>query len=90
MDFDFDLSSKEEIKPLLGKILELVNEDAVTFIESRGGVHVLIEPTKVDDRFKRNFYQNIMKLPNVDQSGDQMIPCVGATQGNFIPRFITL
>jgi hypothetical protein len=102
VDFDLDieglnLKPKEEADKTLswhiGHVLDCVNEEAVTFLRSRGGMHILIDVYKVDYRFKNTFYQNIKAIAKegeykVDQSGDQMIPVVGCTQGDFTPHFI--
>lgn len=90
VDFDFDLESKDLIPKVMGEVLDLVNEDAVDFLETRGGLHVLVSPNLVRYEFRTKWYQKISQLGNVDQTGDQMIPVPGTYQGGFTPKFIKL
>ncbi len=93
IDFDIDISEdvlEESIPINMGKVLDYVNEDAVTFLRTRGGLHVLVDPVKVDRNFKTTFYQNIKAIGEVDQTGDQMFPVPGTYQGGFTPHFIKL
>lgn len=83
VDFDIDdkIPTKEEIA-------QIVNLEAVTALKSRGGLHLLVDPKKVDLQYKNSFYKNLMKYS--DQSGDIMIPVPGSYQGGFTPKFIEL
>lgn len=83
VDFDIDdkIPTKEEVA-------NIVNLEAVTFLKSRGGLHLLVDPSKVELKFKNSFYKNLMQL--ADQSGDIMIPVPGCYQGGFTPKFIQL
>lgn len=65
---------------------KIVGKEAVTIIETRGGCHLLIDPSKVGPENK-NWYPMITKQIQCDQSGDLMVPVVGCCQGGFIPRF---
>lgn len=87
---DFDTDCGDRIDVAARAIYSEINKDAVTWLRTRGGVHALIDPSKVEEKYKRTFYQRISKIEDVDQSGDQMIPVPGCTQGMFIPHFITL
>jgi len=84
MDFDFDYTTIEEMKP---KINEILNIESINYIQTRGGFHLLVEIDKVDNVFKKKYYNNIMKLPNVDTKGDELCPCPGTCQGSFTPIF---
>lgn len=86
---DFDIDEKDEaiLEGTVTTIKSFINEDAITWLRTRGGLHVLINPKKVDKEYKNSFYQNMSKLDNVDQTGDQLIPVVGCTQGLFTPYF---
>lgn len=89
VDFDFDYKDAHFGEELRTKIYERVGSNArVQFLETRGGFHVLIDPTTVEDPFNKRWYQSIMELPHVDQSGDQLIPIPGCVQGGFMPRLI--
>jgi hypothetical protein len=86
VDFDFDYKAENFAEELKANIYEHVGQTAkVQFVETRGGYHVLIDPTTVEDPFKKSWYQRIMELAHVDQSGDQLIPIPGCTQGGFMP-----
>jgi hypothetical protein len=87
IDFDIDEKDETVLADTTAKIKGLVNEDAITWLRTRGGLHVLVNPKKVAQEYKHSFYQGIAKLGNVDQTGDQLIPVVGCTQGNFVPYF---
>lgn len=87
IDFDIDAEG-EKLYDALKSIKDYVNNDAVTLLKTRGGVHALIDPTKVSREFKNSFYRNISKISSVDQSGDQLIPLPGTYQGGFTPTFI--
>lgn len=83
-DIDFDNIEYEVIKP---KILELINENCLTPIKTRGGFHLLIKLDSINNEFKRNWY-NITKLEGADVNNDMLLPVIGCTQGNFTPYFI--
>jgi hypothetical protein len=93
IDFDIDLSQedlekKEEVESLLSILKGYVNPEAVQWLQTRGGYHMLINPSKIEEKFKNSFYNNISNY--TDQSGDNMSPVPGCTQGDYIPHFITL
>ena len=81
-DLDFDGVSLEDTKP---KIVEHINPDCLTFIETRGGFHVLIELTKIDKQYVKNWHNNLTKIEGCDVRGDNLLPCVGCYQGGFTP-----
>lgn len=88
---DFDLDNKTlDPQAQLDVIYDtdIVNLSAVTLLETRGGYHILVDPSKVEDRYKKFWHQRLSKLEGIDQTGDQMIPVPGCTQGNFTPKFI--
>lgn len=91
---DFDIDDKGSNKILYEEHLKKIvysnvgNAAEVKFLESRGGYHVLINPSTVEHQFKNSFYQNMTKIKKCDQSGDLMIPVPGTNQGGFIPTFI--
>ncbi len=82
VDFDFDnVVYKNYIQVLVG----IINKDAYSVINTRGGFHILVSPNKVEDKFKHSWYQNIKELQCCDVSGDNLIPVVGCCQGGFTP-----
>ena len=85
MDFDFDKVTIENLKPL---ILEKINEDCLTFVETHGGFHLLVEVNKIESHYKKSYYNNIGKLPGCDVRGDGLLPVPGCCQGgDFTPKF---
>ena len=86
IDFDIDKEG-EQLDHAVEYIKKHINEDAVVWLRTRGGMHCLVDPNKVEQQYKSNFYVKILAL--ADQTGDNMIPVPGCTQGMFIPHFIT-
>jgi hypothetical protein len=81
-DFDFDNTTIEEMSPEINKV---INPEAINYIKSRGGFHLLVEINKISPEFKKNYYNNIKKLLHVDCSGDELCPIPGCVQGLFTP-----
>lgn len=88
IDFDVDEKDFDVLGQTIVKIEEYVNVDAITYLQTRGGLHVLIDPSKVEKQYKSSFWKNIASLPNVDQCGDQLIPMPGTYQGGFTPTLL--
>ncbi len=93
IDFDIDYPDTVtdhtvETARIMEEVGKNVNIDSVTWLKTRGGMHALIDPNKVEQQYKNTFYMGMKKMSGCDQSGDQMIPVPGCTQGMFIPHFI--
>lgn len=90
VDFDID-SSGVELEESIQYIRTCVNKAACTWLQTRGGVHVLIDPIRVDPLFTKTWYKNIQSLKTVDKDSgnDTMIPVPGTYQGGFTPHFYT-
>ena len=84
VDFDFDDKDKNIIK----ECTMIVNEEALTVVETRGGYHVLVKPKLVTQN-EKNWYKLIKDL-GADESGDIMLPIPGCVQGDFVPRIVKL
>jgi len=82
MDFDFDYTTIEDMSE---KIAEIINKEAINYIETKNGFHLLVDIEKLDNNFKKNYYNKLSKLANVDIKGDELCPCPGCCQGNFTP-----
>lgn len=81
---DFDIDDKDfDLNQLDG----VLNRSCLRIVQTRGGYHVLVKLDEIEPQFKKTFYQNMMAL-GVDQSGDQLLPVPGCTQGGFMPRFV--
>jgi hypothetical protein len=88
IDFDIDENDAVVLQETIEKVKTYINEDAITWLRTRGGLHVLVDPTKVEKQYKSSFWKNMVALPNSDQSGDQMIPVPGTYQGGSTPYFL--
>lgn len=78
----FDVDSKDD--HILDNIFSIVGRHS--FIETRGGYHVLVEHDKVKSANK-NWYQDISEFVEVDVVGDEMSPIPGTLQGGFSVKF---
>lgn len=83
-DLDFDQVDKAT---LLEQIHAHINPDCLHILNTRGGLHVLIELSRLDKRFEKTWYQKLTSLPGCDVKGDHLIPVPGCTQGGFVPYF---
>lgn len=90
VDFDIDEEDTTKLTDIIMKVLNTINIDAITVLQTRGGAHILVDPHKVDKKYTNTFYQVMHKMTNADQVGDQMIPVPGCTQGGFVPYFLDL
>ncbi len=80
---DFDIDNKDfDFSQLDG----IINKSAMQVVQTRGGFHVLVRLSDIEGKYKKTFYNNIVKL-GVDQTGDQLLPVPGCIQGGFTPRF---
>jgi hypothetical protein len=86
LDFDIDID-KDLFKELdiENKVLQYVNTEAISWLETRGGFHLLIKPNLVNKEFSKTFYNNIVKnIPYIDKVSDHnLIPIPGTYQGGF-------
>ncbi len=85
LDFDFDEVDLEQIK---SQILNVINEDCLHYLKTRGGFHVMVELSKVDKQYANTWHIAISSMTGVDIKGDNMIPMPGSYQGGFVPTFI--
>jgi hypothetical protein len=105
---DFDIDDKtlsgsdiiEAMKRIAPRVHPRVLRNTYTLFETRGGYHMLVDPTimseaiKIDNdsslvnKYPLNWHGEITKRFPVDQSGDQMIPVPECVQGGFTPKMI--
>lgn len=78
VDFDFDLPYSEDIW--------LPNREAVRILITKNGFHVLVEPKKIADEFKKTWYKTLAECSDV--KGDNLIPIPGCYQAGFMPYFL--
>lgn len=85
VDFDFDdVTYNADLEQ---KFLSILNPDSFKIVITRGGFHALVMPSKVEEKYKKGWYQGLTAL-GPDIKGDNMIPVVGCYQGGFVPRFV--
>ena len=87
MDFDFDGVRPYSVMSILHE-KKVINLDALHIVETKGGFHLLVELQKIESQYQKNWYQSISKMEGVDKSGDGLLPCVGCTQGGFVPSLL--
>lgn len=86
-DFDFDNKKIEDISfQILSK--DLINLSAIRFIKTRGGFHLLVKHSEIEEKYVKKWHNNISSL-GIDKSKGNMTPLVGAYQGGFIPEMMT-
>ncbi len=84
VDLDFDNMKFTDVKD---EIMKHVNEEAITVLNTRGGFHLLINPTDVAKQFKNTWHKALTGFSGVDIVGDNMIPVMGCYQGgSHIPN----
>ncbi|MHA1835396.1 MAG: hypothetical protein ACTSYQ_00445 [Candidatus Odinarchaeia archaeon] len=85
VDFDFDDVQFRDLHPRISKI---INRSAYEVLITRGGFHLLVEPSKVSPEFKHTWHKYLTSIPQCDVTGDNMIPLAGCSQGSFTPWLI--
>lgn len=83
-DIDFD---GVELDVVRNKAIELINEDCLHFLQTRGGFHLLVELSKIDKQHEKTWYKSISSIEGVDIKGDNMVPVIGCYQGGYVPSF---
>lgn len=87
--FGFDHDQVDFTETYL-QLEKVINTDCLEFIKTHSGFHTLVKLEKIDDKFKKSWYNEILKTKGCDVRGaDMMSPVVGCTQGKHIPHFIT-
>lgn len=92
VDFDIDVPKElkgDDIEDFINRMMigtkNMINPEALRFLRTRGGLHVLVETSKLDKHSSKTFYKGMQSLGCVDQVGDQLIPMPGTYQGGFTP-----
>lgn len=85
VDFDLDVEKSDSYLDRIKTVLHELGVVDFKILETRGGYHILVKPNAVMNKM---WYKGIVDNFPCDVVGDNMIPVVGCTQGNFTPRFI--
>lgn len=81
----FDVDIKDE--NMMKRMVEIV-DGYCDVIETRGGYHIHVHLKHAKTISNGLWYPTLMKMPDVDVSGDCMTPVVGTYQGGHSPRFV--
>ena len=90
-DVDVDLEDHALMPQIMEDIKTHINEDCLTFVKTRGGFHVLIETSKVEKKYSKSWYVNIVQKyadKTMSKPMDNLLPVPGTCQGDFIPTII--
>lgn len=90
--FDFDMEKLlfDEVRT---KVSEVINKEAIQWVETRGGYHLTIRTPRMDKQYTKTFHNDIKKILNEYSSdtfnvGDVMLPVPGTIQGGFTPKLL--
>ena len=84
---DFDIDQKENVDFSILKEIFPSKYNPYKILETRGGYHLLVEASRVENTNK-DWYRKVINSFPLDQAGDNMIPIPGCVQGGFVPKFI--
>lgn len=82
-DFDYD---GVDLDTTLIEVYKVINKSAVHVVLTRGGFHVLVEMSQIEDTYKKIWYQGLTAIAGCDVRGDNLLPLVGCTQGGYEPK----
>jgi hypothetical protein len=85
IDIDFD---QVDYVTTMADVTQMINKDCLSAIFTRGGFHLLVRMDKIDPKYAKTWYRDILSLDGADIVGDNMIPIPGTYQGGFTPRLI--
>lgn len=89
VDFDFDGVTWDQLLEVY-QLSEKINHDAINVVVTRGGLHLLVKPVKVDEKYLKTWHKSISGMDCVDATGDTMIPIPGTYQGGHTPRIFSV
>lgn len=84
-DVDIDFLNPEDFDLFKAEISKFINLDALTFVQTRGGYHCLVNLDKLDQSFKKSWYMSFNNLKfrdiSIMMNSDGLIPIPGTTAG---------
>ena len=86
IDFDFDTDDVDSVITQAKDILR--DNQALTFVRTRGGVHVLVHLAHVPHSLRKEWHPRMARIPGCDVRGDGLLPVPGCTQGGFTPYML--
>jgi len=84
-EFDYDNVPFEYVKEEAEKIL---NKDCLNYVITRGGVHTLIDLSKVNGKENKYWYSQMTQISGYDKTSTDLVPVPGCYQGSFCPILI--
>lgn len=92
MDYDFDTNDETKIKGIIDTVNTIVNKDCYTVIKTRGGIHILVDSTKVEKEFSKTWFQNMLKIDGLDKNSnrDTLLPVPGCVHGKSVPFILSV
>lgn len=87
VDMDIDGKTWDDV---LLQIQPNINANAVHMLDTRGGIHLLIDPNKVNAEYKRSWWPKLSSIDGVDITGDNLIPIPGCVQGDYVPTLYSV
>ncbi len=88
--FDFDGVSLDSVINNI-KTNDIINMNAVHIINTKGGFHVLIRVSEVEENYTKSWYKKLCNIPGLDKKaikGDSLMPIPGCTQAGYTPYLI--
>lgn len=99
--FDIDIDAKPNERVEATDIFkwitdnEIINFDCIKMIKTRGGFHLLINTSLIQDAYVKRWYQGFTRIYvqdlgfDVMMNSDNLIPIPGCTQGGYTPKLLT-
>ncbi len=91
-DVDIDFLDEADFIPFVNSLEKsVINLNCCTFIRTRGGYHCLVKVERIEERFKKTWYQSFanfkFKKVEIMMNSDGLVPIPGTKQGDFTPEF---
>lgn len=91
-DVDVDFLKSDDLESFKTAISDFINLDCCTFIQTRGGYHVLVKLAQIKAEFQKRWYQGFSGLKfggvAIMMNSDGLIPIVGCRQSDYMPKLV--